>query len=108
MNNVLTRRKDWKPVFCNASMTKRDIPVQSGLALTPRKVRELTEKGIAVSTAIANDNQFFATDAPNDYRLDPMEERGITREELWERSQVAKQRIMSARKKKAIVEQKDE
>lgn len=108
MDNILTRRKDWKPVLCNASMTKRDIPVQSGLALTPRKVRELTEKGIAVSTATANDAQFFASDAPNDYRLDPMEERGITREELWERSQVAKQRILSARKKKAIVEQEDE
>lgn len=89
--------------MCDTYRTSIDIDVQDGLALTPARVRQLTEKGIAVSTPAANSEGIFdASDAPDDFGMDSMHERGMTREELWERSQVAKQNIMNARNRKRI------
>lgn len=107
--NILTRRKDWKDRLCDASRTSIDIPVKDGLALTPARVRQLTEKGIAVSLPSSNNEGIFdSSDNPADYSLDSMYERSMTREELWERSQVAKQNIMNARNRKKEVENKKE
>lgn len=107
--NILTRRKNWKDRFCDTSRTSIDIPVNDGLALTPARVRQLTEKGIAVSLPASNGEGIFdSSDNPADYSLDSMYERSMTREELWERSQVAKQNIMNARNRKKEVENKKE
>lgn len=106
---ILTRRLDWVDTLCDTTRTSIDIDVQDGLALTPARVRQLTEKGIAVSLPASNgDGIYDSSSSPEDYSLDSMYERGMTREELWERSQVAKQNIMSARNRKKEVEQKNE
>lgn len=107
--NVLTRRQDWKDTLCDTSRKDIDIDVQDGLALTPARVRQLTEKGIAVSMPAGNSEGLFdSPESPSDYTMDLMYERGMTREELWERSQVSKQNIMNARNRKKEVEKKDE
>ncbi len=102
---ILSRRKDWRDITCNTSCKIIDIPVQSGLALTPARVQQLTEKGIAVSLPAANSEGLFtSSDAPFDFGLEDMYKRSVTREDLWETSQVSKERIMKARNRKAIVE----
>lgn len=94
---ILTRRPGLKPHLCNAGYSKLDVKVQSGLALTPAKVKELSERGIAVSTPAADSSVFDGSAEFGDYSMDSVYESGMTREELWERSQVAKKKIMSAR-----------
>lgn len=99
---VLTRLKGWKDTLCDTHRTSLDISVQDGLALTPARVRQLTEKGIAVSLPAGNGDGLY--DSRVDYSIDRVYERGITREELWESSQVAKQNILQARNRKKVVE----
>lgn len=105
MNNVLTRRKGLIPRLCNAGYTELDVPVQSGLALTPAKVKELAEKGIAVSTA-NSDGLFDASPDFGNYKMDDMYESGMTREELWERSQMAKKKVFFAKDKLSAKQRK--
>lgn len=107
--NILTRRKDWKDTLCDTSRKDIDIDVQDGLALTPARVRQLTEKGIAVSMPAGNSEGLYdSSESPSDYSIDLMYERGMTREELWERSQVSKQNIMNARNRKKEEQPKKE
>lgn len=98
MNKILSRRRDWKDTHCDCSYKFYDTVVQSGLSLTPSQVRKLTEKGIAVSTPNANQEGLYDSSSDlSDYSLDSFYERGITREELWERAQVAKTKILNSR-----------
>lgn len=97
---ILSRIPNNPLVLCDCSFNKSiDIPVQQGLALRPRDVRRLTEQGIAVSTPAANEGSFTASDKPSDFSMDLMFERGVDRNVIWEKSQVAKQRIMNAKDK---------
>lgn len=98
MNKILSRRFDWKDTQCDCSYKAYDTVVQSGLSLTPAQVRKLSEKGIAVSTPNANQEGLYDSSSDlSDYSLDSFYERGITREELWERAQVAKTKILNSR-----------
>lgn len=98
--NVLTRSLR-ENRLCNCDYTVVDIPVQSGLALTPAKVKELTDKGIAVSTPMASPSDYDGSSRPGDFTLDPMYSVDSDRNTLWEMSQTARQRILKARSKKA-------
>lgn len=103
MSRILTRRSDWIDNLCTLRRRSGDIPVQSGLALTPRRVKELTEKGVAVSTS-NSEGIFDAPRNPSDWSFDSMYERGTDRCVLWERSQLAKRKILSSRDKLTVKE----
>lgn len=103
MDKILTRRTDWIDNLCILRRRSGDIPVQSGLALTPRRVKELTEKGVAVST-VNSEGVFDAGKNPSDWSIDSMYQRGTDRCTLWEKSQLAKRKILSSRDKLTVKE----
>lgn len=103
MDKILTRRSDWTDNLVVLSRHSGDIPVQSGLALTPRRVKELTEKGIAVSTSNA-EGTFDASYRRSDWSMDAMYERGSDRNVLWEKSQLARRKILTSRDKLTVKE----
>lgn len=85
----------YKLAHCN----KYDVyekPVQPGLALTPQKVKELTERGIAVSTQ----NQGFNDDPQfsNGWFIEPQFRRGCDMNIAWEISQHTQSKLISAHK----------
>lgn len=55
--------------------------VQEGLALTPSDVKQLTDKGIAVSAQQQNVSN--ASDLENGFYVDPMYRRGTDLNDLW-------------------------
>lgn len=103
MNTILSRRKNWVDNFVNLSNYGGLKPVQAGLALTPVRVKELTSKGIAVTTANA-EGVYDASTKPSDYSMDPIYGRDTDRNTLWESSQLARQRILSKKDKLTLVE----
>lgn len=65
-----------------------------GLSLSPSQVSKMAEKGISVSTQIANS---FVDGSPNPTFDVPIEElRGVDVNDVWNASQDAKKRIISA------------
>lgn len=105
LNNMSTfplTRSPRENITCNCDYTPFDIPVQSNLALTPAKVKELTDKGIAVSTPVSSALDYDGSSRPGDFTLDPMYANGSDRNTLWEMSQTARQRILKARSRKPL------
>lgn len=85
----------YKLAHCN----KYDVyekPVQPDLALTPQKVKELTERGIAVSTQ----NQGFNDDPQfsNDWFIEPQFRRGCDMNTVWEISQNTQSKLIGVHK----------
>lgn len=103
MEKILTRRTDWIDNLCVLRRHSGDIPVQSGLALTPRRVKELTDRGVAVTTS-NSEGIFDAPKASSDWSMDSMYQRGTDRCSLWEKSRLAKAKILSARDKLTVNE----
>lgn len=72
-----------------------DDVVVSGLAITPSDIERLARNGIPVS--VPNADSFYSVDSgldvPPELRVD------ADRNSLWELSQVAKRRIMQARRR---------
>lgn len=101
--NILSRLRYNPVILCNTQPTELDIPVKGGLALTPARIQELTSKGIAVSTSDA-EPVYDSPSAFSDYSIDPAYERGMDRNTLWERSMLAKQKLLSSKDKLTVVE----
>ena len=80
---------------CNV-YDKYEKPVQNGLALTPQKVKELTEKGIAVSTQ----NQGFYDDSQfsDSWFIEPQFRRGCDMNTAWEITQRMQSKMIAAHK----------
>lgn len=78
---------------CDCSQLDENFqPVQPNLSLTPKDVRQLTERGISVSTQ--NLGIVTDTDTPSDYL--PLEhQRGTDLNTAWEASYRAKEKLMS-------------
>ena len=89
-----TFKKYHRLANCNV-LKPTDKVVQDDLSLTPRQIRQLTERGIAVSTqslGVITDN-----DCPSDYL--PIEHtRGTDINIAWETSQRARQNIIKSYK----------
>lgn len=67
---------------------KLDLPVKSGLALTPQQMYEMSKRGIPISTSNC-DMKDFGEESPSfEIPLDRM--RGIDVATMWENSQVIK------------------
>lgn len=75
-----------------------DNPVQHGLAYTPAKMKELSDKGIPVSTMTVDD-MFFDGDFNTDFNVPIEEQRGLDMSEAWEAEQDAKQAFLNGLKK---------
>lgn len=103
MEKILTRRTDWTDNLCVLHRRPGDAPVQPGLALTPRRVKELTDRGIAVTTS-NSEGVFDAPSNPSDWHIDSAYERGTDLCSLWEKSQLAKRKILSSRDKLTVKE----
>lgn len=65
------------------------------LALTPTQVKEMTDRGIAVSLPNA---QFYEDQKAGDWHVEPMFRRSMSREELWETEQSSRKRLIAAHK----------
>lgn len=79
------------------------IRTQNNLALTPAKIKELTDAGIAVSAGSAS---VFTTDDKSGYDIDPLYIRGMDRNTLWERQQDVHSVLNTARDKKSVSKRK--
>lgn len=101
--NVLSRLKNNPIILFETKVESFDIPVQNGLALTPAKVQELTARGIAVTQA-NGEPVFDSPSSFSDFSLNPMYQRGMDRNTLWEQSMLSKQKILSARDKLTLIE----
>lgn len=91
------------PVLCDCSVYKPcDKPVQSGLAMTPGKVRELTSKGIAVSLSAPSDTQFDGSPERGNFDIDPIFTRGMDQNTLWENSETSRRKILRSKDRMTV------
>lgn len=77
--------------------SKYEKPVQSGLALTPRDIKQMTERGLAVSTPnlqVFNDSEAF-TDS---WFIEPQFRRGCDMNTAWETTQVVQSNLINVHK----------
>lgn len=77
--------------------SKYEKPVQSGLALTPRDIKQMTERGLAVSTPnlqLSNDSETF-TDS---WFIEPQFRRGCDMNIAWETTQVVQSNLINVHK----------
>lgn len=87
-----------RPVNCNLREDIDRLQTKPGLALTPGAIKELTDKGIAVS--LPNQNQFLApTSATTSWDIEPEFKRDATLASTWEAEQLATQKVMRAHRK---------
>lgn len=73
--------------FATCKYSKNEKPVQSGLSCTPQQALELMNKGIPISTHMANEELFFdGIDNPGD--VVPMDrQRGVDINDMWQEMQ---------------------
>lgn len=95
MANRSLKDREYKTATCNI-YDKYEKPVQGGLALTPQKVKELTDKGLAVSTP----NQGFNDDPQfsDSWFIEPQFRRGCDMNTAWEISQFTQSKLVNAHK----------
>ena len=86
---------DGKLATCNV-LNLHEKPVQSGLSLTPRDVKSLTERGLAVSTGAIG--QVDDPNSSNDGYLEPAFMRGSDMNTCWEISRVAQRGLLTIQK----------
>lgn len=91
-------RSMFSPKVTKTSLKPHEKPVQSGLAITPSDIERLAQQGVAVS--VPNADSFLYNNEVG-FDIDPVYSRDEDRNSLWERSQIAKHRIIRARKKDA-------
>lgn len=88
----------FNPKVTKPTLKSYEQPVQPGLAITPSDIERLAQQGVAVS--VPNADSFLYNNEVG-FDIDPVYSRDEDRNSLWERSQIAKHRIMRARKKDA-------
>lgn len=86
-----------KPCNCTLCADIDRLTTKEGLSLTPQRVKELTDRGIAVS--LPNSQNFIAPSESKSWDIDPMFKRDANMCDLWEQEQLAKKRVMNAHKK---------
>lgn len=91
-------RSMFSPKVSKTSLKPHEKPVQGGLAITPSDIERLAQQGVAVSVPNADS---FLYNNEDGFAIDPVYARDEDRNSLWERSQIAKARIMKARKRDA-------
>lgn len=92
--------------FVNASLCDDEQPVQSGLCVTPRRMDELRQKGIPISSqmseALYNDGQIRV-----DFQPSLMDMRHVDPADMWEKRQDVKQTFKNEEKQIFNVEEEN-
>lgn len=82
--------------YATCLATTQDIVVKSGLAMTPTKVKELTDKGLAVSNQSAS--FYDSSDTSSDWNIEPMFKRNMDVNSLWEIQNESRTKVVKAHK----------
>lgn len=87
-----------KPVTCKRDERIDVLCTKPGLAMTPSQVKELTDKGIAVS--LPNEKQFFDGQNPrqSDWHVDPIFKRSVDMCEVWELEKTSQNKLLKAQR----------
>lgn len=90
-------RAQLNPVCCAIS-DEDYLVTKPNLAMTPSQVKELTDKGIAVS--LPNEKQFLdgSDSKESSWSIDAAFQRGADMPTLWELEQTSKSRVIAAHK----------
>lgn len=86
-----------KPCKCVCNPELDKLLTKPGLALTPMDIKNLTDKGIAVS--LPNAQNFLSPSEGSSWRVEPEFRRDATMASVWETEKLAQKRVMQARKK---------
>lgn len=89
-------RSPFRAKYQTAKRCPHEKVVQSGLSITPSDIEKLARQGVAVSVPNA-DNFLYNNEVG--WEVDPVYKRDSDRNSMWEASQIAKARIMRARKR---------
>ena len=87
-----------KLATCN-KLNLYEKPVQSGLALTPQMVKEMTERGLAVSTPNIGQVQDNSGIPRGDWFLEPQYRRDCDMNTAWEISQNTQRSLIDIHKR---------
>lgn len=86
-----------RPCSCTFCEDRDHLVTKEGLALTPSKIQELTDKGIAVS--LPNANNFLSPQDGASWNVEPQFTRDANMASLWETEQLAKRKVVNAHKR---------
>lgn len=93
---MATRTFDKNVKTCSCSLCEQDkIVTKPHLAMTPQQMKELTDKGIAVSLPNAS---FLDGEGSRGWDIEPMFKRDTDMNTAWELEQVSKSKIIKAHK----------
>lgn len=86
----------------NTKLLETESIVQSGLALTPSQMLNMTEQGRAISPQNLSPDYFTDSDftGENDFHVNIEEMRGITPNKIWETEQDIKQKFRKMKSEK--------
>lgn len=74
----------------------KPVHVDSGLALTPKGMIEMSESGIPISAQTQSADNFTDGDNSPFVNLDPMQARGIDVVDVWDMQMNARKKLMNA------------
>ena len=83
------------PVNCKV-VDSLELVTKPNLAMTPKQVQELTDRGIAVS--LPNEKTFLDGSSKTDWSIDPIFRRDADMCSMWELSRDCQGRILKAQK----------
>lgn len=86
-----------KPCTCTICADTDKLITKEGLSLTPAKVKELTDRGIAVN--LPNANNFLQPEKGSSWFVEPMFRRDANMCSVWEQEQAAKAKVVGAHKR---------
>ena len=91
-------RSPFQAKYQSAKRKAYEKPVIPGLSITPADIERLARQGVAVS--VPNADSFLYNNEVG-WDVDPVYKKDSDRNSMWETSQIAKARIMRARKRDA-------
>lgn len=96
MNKIAHRQPKLRT--CSITRRKDETPVQENLSVSPAQMRQMNEKGIAISTQNLPESYFIDGNGENSFFIPITERRGIDSCTLWEEEQSIKKKMRKARK----------
>lgn len=93
----MTKRKFETPSeFATCKCKSEFWKTKEGLTMTPTQVKELTDKGISVTTRMPNESP---VDAPeNGFFVEPMFRRSVDTNDLWSMEQSTRKKLSRSHK----------
>jgi hypothetical protein len=85
-----------RPCNCVHNSEFDHLVTKPGLALTPSDIKNLTDKGVAVS--LPNAQNFLAPSEGSTWHIEPEFRRDATMASVWETEKLAQKRVMKAKK----------